>query len=61
MQDEADANRMATDWIRFFQQPADNEVPDLRQETYQHDWRSSGSGTASGASEDPEDCYCGAI
>eukprot|EP00972_Heterocapsa_arctica_P036124 5315704-Heterocapsa_arctica.AAC.1 len=61
MQDEADTNHMANDWINFFQQPANGEVPDLCQESYQHGWRSSGSGTASGESEAPEECYCGAI
>jgi hypothetical protein len=60
MQNDEDTDHMAADWVNFFQSEADNEVPDFCQETYQHDWRTSGSGTASGKSNEPEECYCGA-
>ncbi len=60
-QDEADANTTAADWISFFQQPADHEVPDICQDIDQYVWRSSGSGSASGIDQEQEECYCGAI
>eukprot|EP00972_Heterocapsa_arctica_P081461 12007878-Heterocapsa_arctica.AAC.1 len=61
MQDEEDANGTANGWIEFFQQPAENEVPDICQDATQHEWRSSGSGTPSGKDSEEEGCYCGAI
>eukprot|EP00972_Heterocapsa_arctica_P035711 5252966-Heterocapsa_arctica.AAC.1 len=61
MQDEDDANVTANEWIEFFQQEAENEVPDICQDVTQHEWRSSGSGSASGKDSVTEDCDCGAI
>eukprot|EP00972_Heterocapsa_arctica_P099840 14727966-Heterocapsa_arctica.AAC.1 len=61
MQDDEDTNVTANEWIEFFQQEADNEVPDICQDLSQYGWRTSGSGTARGKDSGPEDCYCGAI
>jgi hypothetical protein len=60
MQNDEDTDHMAADWVSFFQSEADNKIPDFCEETYQHDWRTSGSGTASRKSNEPEECYCGA-
>eukprot|EP00972_Heterocapsa_arctica_P008792 1289924-Heterocapsa_arctica.AAC.1 len=43
-QDEADVNTTAEEWINFFQQEADDEIPDICQDTSQYGWRTSGSG-----------------
>eukprot|EP00972_Heterocapsa_arctica_P052639 7746731-Heterocapsa_arctica.AAC.1 len=62
LQDEEDTEATAKEWINFFQQPADNEVPDICMESDQFVWRSSGSGTTSGKDSDKEgSCMCGAI
>eukprot|EP00972_Heterocapsa_arctica_P087835 12952080-Heterocapsa_arctica.AAC.1 len=45
LQDEEDTDATAREWIEFFQQPADNEIPEFCMDTRQHEWRSSGSGT----------------
>ena len=46
-QDESDANTMAEEWIEFFQQEANHEIPDICQDTSQYDRRTSGSGVSS--------------
>eukprot|EP00972_Heterocapsa_arctica_P046589 6875713-Heterocapsa_arctica.AAC.1 len=36
LQDEEDSDATASEWIDFFQQPADSEIPDICIDTGQH-------------------------
>eukprot|EP00972_Heterocapsa_arctica_P021352 3144267-Heterocapsa_arctica.AAC.1 len=59
LQDEEDTEAIATEWISFFQQPAESEIPDLCIDAREHEWRSSGSGTPSGKESAGEGvCEC---